>query len=98
MEAYERLENEFGDFVNMRQGEMVACSSGTAAIHLALEALELPIASEVIMSDYNMIACPRAVSLAGLIPKFIDCNNDDLLMGSTDGHRFRYSSGILATH
>lgn len=82
MEAYERLENEFGDFVNMRQGEMVACSSGTAALHLALEALELPQDSKCLMSDYNMIACPRAATLAGLQPIFVDCNEDDLLINT----------------
>lgn len=97
-EAYERLENEFGDFVNMRQGEMVACSSGTSALHLAFEALELKPYSEVIMSDYNMIACPRAVTLAGLVPKFIDCNSDDLLMTDTRPLRNRNSSAILAVH
>lgn len=79
-EIYQRLENEFQDFVGMNQGEMVACSSGTAALHLALEALELPLGSKVVMSDFNMIACPRAVTLAGLNPTFVDCNPDDLLI------------------
>lgn len=80
METYEQLEHEFSDFVGMNCGEMVACSSGTAALHLALEALELPLKSKVILSDFNMIACPRAITLAGLKPVFVDCNTDDLLL------------------
>ena len=79
METYQRLENEFQDFVGMSCGEMVACSSGTAALHLALEALELPRASKVLMSDFNMIACPRAVTLSGLKPFFVDCTDELLL-------------------
>jgi dTDP-4-amino-4,6-dideoxygalactose transaminase len=54
----------------------VGCSSGTAALHLALEALKLPKGSEVIVPDYTMIACPRAVVLAGLTPVFADCRED----------------------
>lgn len=55
---------------------MAVCSSGTAALHLALEALRLPRGTRVIMPDFAMIACARAVSLAGLIPTLVDCGPD----------------------
>jgi dTDP-4-amino-4,6-dideoxygalactose transaminase len=58
---------------------MVVCSSGTAALHLALEAMGLPAGSEVLVPDYTMVACARAVTLAGLTPVFVDCN-ERLLM------------------
>lgn len=77
MEAYERLEQEWGKFAGVEN--VVACSSGTAALHLALEALRLPPGSEVIVPDYTMVACARAVVLAGLTPVFVDCRNDLLI-------------------
>lgn len=55
---------------------VVACSSGTAALHLALEALQLEPGSEVILPNYTMVACARAVTLAGLTPVFADSLSD----------------------
>lgn len=79
MEAYESLEQEFAQWQGLDPRGMVACSSGTAALHLALEALQLPQGSQVIVPDYSMIACPRAVVLADLRPVFVDCD-EQLLM------------------
>lgn len=73
MEVYEELEYEFGKWAQV--DNVVACSSGTAALHLALEALRLPPGSEVIVPDFTMVACARAVTLAGLTPVFVDCDS-----------------------
>lgn len=77
MQDYERFEKEYERLMGVPN--VVACSSGTAALHLALEALAIPQYSEVILPDFTMIACPRAVTLAGLKPVFVDVN-DHLLM------------------
>ena len=74
MEAYQDLEKSWADFNGLDPAGMVACSSGTAALHLALEALQLPPGSKVIVPDFTMIACARAVTLAGLTPVFVDCD------------------------
>jgi perosamine synthetase len=79
MEPYQRLELEWAAFNGLDPAGMVACSSGTAALHIALEAFQLPQGSEVIVPDFTMVACARAVTLAGLTPVFVDCG-DDLLM------------------
>ena len=79
MQPYEQLETDFGKWAGV--DNVVACSSGTAALHLALEALQLPPGSEVIVPDFCMIAVPRAVVMAGLVPAFVDCN-DRLLLDS----------------
>ena len=79
MEAHQRLEQKWAEFNGLDPVGMVACSSGTAALHLALEAFRLPPGSEVIVPDLTMIACPRAVTLAGLTPVFVDCD-ERLLM------------------
>lgn len=77
MEAYQQLEKEFEKWAGVSNA--VACSSGTAALHLALESLQLPLGSEVILGDFNMVACARAVTLAGLVPVFVDCGEDLLI-------------------
>lgn len=79
MQAFERLEVEFARWNGLDPEGMVACSSGTAALHLALEAMELPLGSEIVTSDFNMIAVPRAIALAGHVPTFVDCD-ERLLM------------------
>lgn len=98
MEPYQRLEVAWAEFNGLDPEGMVACSSGTAALHLALEAFRLQAGSEVIMPDFSMIACPRAVVLAGLTPVLVDCGEDlnldpSLLQDVTN----RYSA-ILSVH
>lgn len=75
MEAYQQLEKEWAEYVGADPYHAVACNSGTSALHLALEALELPKGGEVIVPDFTMVACARAVVMAGLRPVFADCNN-----------------------
>lgn len=82
MQAFQRLEAEWAEFNQLPVEGMVCCASGTAALHLALEALELPPGSEVVTADYSMVAVPRAISMAGLSPLFVDC--DDALQIDLD--------------
>jgi perosamine synthetase len=77
MQPFEQLEKEFAEWACVENP--VACASGTAALHLALESLGMPLGSEVIVPEFTMVACARAVSAAGLVPVFVDCG-DDLLM------------------
>ncbi len=79
MEKYELLEKEFAEWMGLDPERMVAVSSGTAALHTALEALQLPQGASVVIPDFAMVACPRAVTLAGLKPKFADVGTDLLL-------------------
>lgn len=76
LQPYERLEEEWATFNELPVEGMVVCSSGSAALHLALEAFRLPPGSEVLVPDYTMVACARAVTLAGLTPVFVDCGDD----------------------
>lgn len=90
MQVVEQLEKALTEWNGCAMPHIVACSSGTAALHLALEALrahgftqpftsasrKIGRGSEVLLSDYNMIACPRAITMAGMIPRFIDCGPD----------------------
>jgi perosamine synthetase len=82
MQPFEQLEVEWAKFNDLDPAGMVACSSGTAALHLAFEALPIPKGSNVAVPDYTMIACPRAVTMAGLDPYFFDCDKRLLLDAS----------------
>ncbi len=50
----------------------VACSSGTAALHLALLALDLQPGDEVITVSSSFIATANAVRYVGATPVFVD--------------------------
>lgn len=99
MEAYQELEKKFGGWSGCNNPNTVAVASGTAALHVALEALQLPLGSEVIMPDFTMVACARAVVMAGLVPVFVDCgedlNIDCGLLKSALSHK---TSAIMAVH
>ena len=77
MMEFETLENKFAGYVGTKG--CVAVNTGTAALHVALEALQLPKDSEVIVPQYTMIATAWAVHYARLRPVFIDCD-DSLLI------------------
>jgi perosamine synthetase len=94
MQAHEELESVFGSWLG--NPHTIACASGTAALHLAFEALAMPLGRLVAMPDYTMVACARAVSLAGLIPVFIDCK-DNLLIDE-ELISTKNISAILAVH
>ena len=97
MEPYQRLESELAPWCGMPH--VAVCSSGTAALHLALEALRLPQGSEVIVPDFAMYACAAAVRMAGLVPVFVDCG-PELNMNQLHIHNYKLleSKAILGVH
>lgn len=101
-EPHIELERRWAEWNGLNPEGMVVCSSGTAALHLALESLQLPLGSEVIVPDLTMIACPRAVTLAGLQPVFVDCdatlNMDTELAYKALSLNHQNCRGILYVH
>jgi len=67
VDAFER---KFSEYCGAAHG--VACSSGTTAIHLALEALGIGCGDEVIVPCFTLIADANMVILAGARPVFVD--------------------------
>jgi len=140
MEAYQLLEHKYGEFCG--NPNTVACSSGTAALHLALETLrvtedwecsecngvgqyneplshcapkeEIPnwvgkyvtrvcgecqgsgVGPNVIIPDFAMIACARSVTLAGMIPTFVDVDNLGVM--ETQFDIAKHVSVLMAVH
>ncbi len=64
------FEKEFAAIVGAEHA--VACSSGTAALHLALMALDLGPGDEVITVSHSFIATANAVRYVGATPVFVD--------------------------
>lgn len=88
MEIYQQLEKEFCIWTGGRN--TVAVATGTAALHLGLEALGLPQGSAVLVPELSMIACPRAVTMAGLEVIPVDCD-ENLLISVEALEKMRYS-------
>ncbi|MEM9533579.1 MAG: DegT/DnrJ/EryC1/StrS family aminotransferase [Pseudomonadota bacterium] len=58
----------------------VAVSSGSAALHLALKALDLPADAEVITSPFGVPATPNMILAAGARVRFADIRADSLAL------------------
>ena len=56
----------------------IACSSGTAAVHIAVSVLELPPGSEVITSAITDMGTLTGILYQGLVPVFADVEPDTL--------------------
>jgi len=69
VDAFER---EFCEAVGA--GHAVALSSGTAALHLALEVLGIGPGDEVVCSDFTFAASANAIVYTGAKPVFVDCD------------------------
>lgn len=97
MQAFEQLEIEFGKFIG--NPNTVACSTGSSALHLSLEVLKKPgwsNRSRVIVPEFTMIACARAVVLADMQPVFVDC--DERLLMQVDGLPTWNVRALMAVH
>ncbi|MFQ5494772.1 MAG: DegT/DnrJ/EryC1/StrS family aminotransferase [Phycisphaerae bacterium] len=54
----------------------VACSSGTAALHLLVEALGIGAGDEVITTPFSFIASANCILMAGATPVFVDIDSE----------------------
>lgn len=69
-----KFEEEFAKFVGVKHA--VTVSNGTVALDIAVNALDLPSGSEVIVPAMTIISCASSVIQADLVPVFIDCTSD----------------------
>ncbi len=85
-QTVERLERDFGRFVGAKHA--VAVSSGTAALHLAIKALDIEPNDEVLVPSLSFVASSNAVLYAGAKPVFVDITSlDDLNLSCDDLER-----------
>jgi perosamine synthetase len=78
----------------------IACSSGTAALHMAVRALGLQEGMEVITSPFSFVASSNCILYQGAVPRFVDIEeetlglNPDLIEEAATDR----TAGIVAVH
>lgn len=72
----EEFENQIKEYLNVKH--VIAVSSGTAALHLALLALKVKTEDEVIVPDFTFPATSNVVELIGATTSFVDIALDSL--------------------
>lgn len=71
-----RVSKAFAAFVGRKY--CVACSHGSAALSIALQALDVGPGDEVILTGLTWVACPSAVVRLGGLPIFVDIDGASL--------------------
>lgn len=66
---------------------VVACSSGTAALHMAVDALGLGAGDEVLVPSLTFVACFQAIAATGATPVPCDVLAETLLIDVADARR-----------
>lgn len=66
----QEFEEKFASYIGVKHA--IAVSSGTAALHLALAALDVGPGDEVIVPTFTMIACANVVRYLGAKPILVD--------------------------
>ena len=72
----QRFESGIAAAAGRRQG--VACSSGTAGLHLGVRALEIGEGDEVITTPFSFVASANCLLYERAIPRFVDIEEDSL--------------------
>ncbi len=67
-----RFEKDFSRFTGAKYS--LTCANGTAALHLALEAIGINPGDEVLTPAFTFIATSNSILFVGGIPKFVDIN------------------------
>jgi dTDP-4-amino-4,6-dideoxygalactose transaminase len=82
-QTVQKLERNFARFVGAKHA--VAVSSGTAALHLAMIALDLKPRDEVLVPSLSFVASSNAILYVGAKPVFVDVSSlDDLNLSPDD--------------
>ncbi len=71
-----RFEEEIARLSDRRFG--VACSSGTAGLHMAIRALGIGAGHEVITTPFSFVASANCMLYEGARPRFVDIEEDSL--------------------
>lgn len=94
----EKFENAFGGCCGAKFA--VACSSGTAALHLALAALGIKKRDEVIIPTFTMIATANALTYLGARPVLVDADpvTWNIDAGQIESKITKQTKAIIAVH
>ncbi len=92
------FEKRFADFVGARHA--IAVSSGTAALHLAIEAAGVRAGDEVITTPYTFTASAEVIRYLGATPVFVDIDpvTFNIDASRVEGAIGRRAKAILPVH
>ena len=68
------FEDKFSDYVDRKYG--IAVSNGSAALDIAVKALDIGKGDEVILPTFTIISPAQSIITSGAIPVLVDCNLD----------------------
>jgi perosamine synthetase len=71
-----RFEGQVAAIAGRRHG--IACSSGTAGLHMGVRALEIGAGDEVITTPFSFVASANCLLYEQAIPRFVDIEEDSL--------------------
>ena len=71
-EYVNKFESEFGRYIGVKHA--IAVSSGSAALDIAVKALDLKIGDEVIMPTFTIISPAQSIIKMGAVPILVDCD------------------------
>lgn len=82
------------------EASFLMVDSGSNALHLAVEALQLPPGSDVVLPAFTWVACANAVMLAGHRPVFADVDLDtgNVTADSLEQARTRRTHAFMVVH
>src|SRR5512141_2285194 len=80
-----QVEAAFGRYVQHKHA--VAVNSGTAALHLALEAIGLKSGQAVLVPTMTFAATAEVVRYFGALPLLVDCRPEDFNLDVADARR-----------
>lgn len=94
----QRFEEQIAALAGRRYG--VACSSGTAGLHMAIRALGIGDGDEVITSPFSFIASTNCLLYERARPRFVDIEEDSLGLDPdlVEGAIGSMTKGILPIH
>jgi perosamine synthetase len=94
----ERFERDFASWLGVE--DAVACSSGTAALHLGVRALGWGAGDEVVTSPFSFVASANCLIYTGAVPVFADIDPVTLNLdpGETAAAIGERTAGILPVH
>jgi perosamine synthetase len=94
----DRFEADFATLTSRREG--IACSSGTAGLHLCVRAMEIGEGDEVITTPFSFIASSNCLLYERAIPRFVDIEEDSLGMDPSlvEGAATSRTRAVLPVH
>jgi dTDP-4-amino-4,6-dideoxygalactose transaminase len=78
------FEDEIAGYINNINKKAICVNSGTAALHLAIEALGLSEGDEVLVPTITYVATFQAITAAGAVPIACDINANTLFIDPND--------------